>query len=99
KLDRVFYHARPRPRTSGDGLRVVTFRVLGKDDPDVGPGVPRPAAIVAEQCSDLEPSSLETARHLGHGERSEGQRESMDVPASTPTLGELLGEDRQPECA
>src|SRR5258708_34674502 len=66
-----------------------------KDDPDVGPVVPRPAAVVAEQCLHGEPGPRELPRHLRPRHRAEDQLEAVRSRLFAAALDVRLFEGRQ----
>src|SRR5690349_8764479 len=65
----------------------------GEDHPDVGPGVPRTAAIITEDGVDAEPGVFEPARHLAYRERPEGQREIVAAADAAARRDVALIED------
>src|SRR2546422_2838711 len=70
-----------------------------EDDPHVGARVPRPAAVVADHRVHREPRAFELPRHLRHGERAEGEGETVLAPLAAAAFDVALLERGEPALA
>src|SRR5215217_3513291 len=64
-------------------------------DPDVGPFIPRPAPVVAENGLDGEAGGLEASGESGNRQRPEREVEGVFLRSTAPTLEISLLKDRE----
>src|SRR5437763_16852248 len=69
-----------------------------KNDPHVGAGIPRTAAIVAEPPVDREAGARQLLRHLLHGKGAKHQVERVPARASAAALDVRLSKRGEVPC-
>src|SRR5262245_12431769 len=71
------------------------LHLFREDDPHVGARIPRPSAVITERGCNGESRAFELRRHLRHGQRAEGQLESVFARLGAAPLDVALLERRQ----